>query len=287
MAEPGSSAGYRPWVPEQVEIDIGVAQPARVDDYLSGGDDNFAVDREAADQMVAALPGGIEAAKATTRAARRFWMRVLHHLAADLGLRQFLSIGTRVPSKDNFHEVAQAAAPTTRFVYLVVDPTVLARAHDLRGTPEGAIAHIRAPLRDPAEILHQAGETLDLTQPVAVLFPASLPFVRRAETAHRIVSGLLAGIVPGSYMAISHHGSDIRVDELAEANRRLAQMAQEGKVLGTMPRSYAEVLAFFDGLELLPPGVVTLERWYPSTDDDVGEPNGVVVPAYGGVARKP
>lgn len=288
-------AGGRTWTPEQVEIDIGVAQPARVDDYLNGGTDNFGVDRETIRRMTATLPGGAESARATARAARAFWVRVVRYLTAEAGMRQFLSMGTRIPSADNFHQVAQAIAPSCRFVYMAIDPTALARAHELRGASEGVVTVINAELRDPRKILRQAGATLDLEQPVALLFPAVLPFIARHRTARRLVAALTDGVAAGSHVAISHHANDIRAEELAAANREIERMVAEGKMPQVVLRSRDEVAGLFEGLELVEPGLVPLDLWWrPGDGHGEGEGEGVgagqrrvLVPAHGGVARKP
>jgi hypothetical protein len=277
------------WRSGNTEIDITMAHPARLDDYVTGGDDNFSVDRDVSDRIAALTPGGADELHATVVAARAFWQRVLSHLTADVGLRQYLSIGARVPGRFAFHQVAQAIAPSTRFVYLVIDPVVLARAHDLRsGTREGTVTHVCAKLRNTESILSQAAATLDFTQPVGLLLSAALPYVRRYETASRIVTELTQALAPGSYVAISHHASDIRAEELADAFRVREQLAEEGKMLGMVRRSHAEVAALFAGLELVDPGVVPLHQWRGAGDAaDGAAPAAVVVPAYGGVARKP
>jgi hypothetical protein len=286
VTDEGTPPALPDWRPGSDNIDITVAYPARMDDYLVGGDDNFTVDREVSQRLAGYMPGGASEARATVAAARAFWHRVVSYLAADAGIRQFLSLGARVPGQFTFHEVAQAIAPATRFVYLVIDPVVLARAHDLRrGTADGTVTYISAKLRDTEQVLLQARATLDLAQPVALLFPATLPYVRRSETAHRIVTQLSEALAPGSYLAISHHASDIRAHELAGAFRFRDQLAEEGKALGMVRRSHAEVCEFFAGLELVDPGVVPLATW--RTTEGGEAPPDVVVPAHGGVARKP
>lgn len=287
---PTAVGGGRTWSPEQVEIDIEVAQPARVDDYLNGGKDNFGVDRETIRRMTAMLPGGAESARATARAARAFWVRVVRYLTAEAGMRQFLSMGTRIPNADNFHQVAQAIDPSCRFVYMAIDPTALARAHELRGPNEGTVAFINAELRDARKILRHAGATLDLEQPVALLFPAVLPFIPRYRTAHRLVRSLTDGVPAGSYVAISHHANDIRAEELAAANREIERMVAEGKMPRVVSRSRDEVAGFFERLHLVEPGLVPLDCWWrrgagPGEGD--GAPGQVLVPSHGGVARKP
>jgi hypothetical protein len=271
------------WTRKQVEIDLDIAQPARVDDYLSGGDDHFTVDRKVVEHIAAAMPGGVEEARDNVREAHAFWVRAVRYLTAEAGLRQFLSVGTRLPSGATYHDVAQAIAPETRFVYLVMEPTALALAHELQGTPEGAVAFLSANLNDLDEILRQAATTLDLTQRVGLLFPGSLPFVRDADTARRIVTRLLAGVPGGSYVALTHNASDIRAEELAEANRRVAQLAAQGKIPRVVLRSRDEVLHLLDGLTLVEPRLLPMDLWRP---DEPASPNGRHPAMYAVVARK-
>lgn len=252
--------GREPSVAE-VKIDLDVAPPTRVTDYIDGGDGHFSVDREVAEQLIACVPGGIDAYRAVGRAEQAFLSRVVH-LVLDAGVRQFLVAGSKVSGGSNAHEIAQAVAPESRVVYVVLDPIGLAFAHTLRSsTSEGATAFVRAKLRDTDQILHQAAETLDLSSPVAVMLPDTLGFVRKDGTAYRIVAELIGGLPSGSYLMVSHHVSDIFVDEHAEMYRCIARLAAEGKTWAVAPRSHAEVSRFFDGIELLDPGVVPLQSW--------------------------
>lgn len=284
MTDVSSPADRPAWRPKQVAIDIDVAQPARVDAYLNGGDDHFRVDRTAAEYVAAAMPGGLEESRRHFRGARAFWARSLPYLTAEAGLRQFLSIGTRLPSGHHYHHVAQAVAPEVRFVYVVLEPTVLARAHELEGSPDGAVAFINADLGDVDEVLRQAAATLDLTQPLGLMFPGSLPFVRQTDTACRIVAKLVAGIASGSYVALTHNASDIRADELAEANRRVQQLADENRIPRVVLRSREELLRLVAGLTVVEPGLVPLDLWRPREPASVDGPR---IPMYAVVARKP
>jgi hypothetical protein len=282
---PSQPAVDRGWSTHEVGIDIAVAPPTRVADYVDGGDAHFAVDRDVAEQLFGSVPGGVERFRAVFRASQAFLERVVHHLTAEVGIRQFLVTGWKLSGEPNVHDMAQAVAPASRVVYLALDPVLLAHAHVLRSsTPEGATAYVHAKLRDPDEILRRAAATLDLAEPVAVLLPATLGFVRKDETAYRIVAQLMDGLASGSHLALSHHASDLFVDEHVEMFRSIERLAAEGKTWGVTPRSHAEVAKFFDGLELLEPGLVPQDEW--------GVPGGAPADGlrgamYGAVGRKP
>jgi S-adenosyl methyltransferase len=274
-----SVPAHSPHIPE---IDITVAHAARTYDYLLGGTDNFAVDREAIERGSAAHPGGVDTARTNARAQRAFLGRAVRHLAGDVGIRQFLDIGTGIPNADNVHGVAQEVAPESRVVYVDNDPVVLAHAHTLlHSTPEGATAYIYADARDPENVLAQAKATLDLTRPVAVML-VGIMHVMRDDDPQRIVTALIDPLPAGSYVVISHLASDIRAAEMAEVFGRFNQTMRQPYVL----RAHAEVSRFLDGLAILEPGVVPLNQWYaPGTA--APSPDEQVIPAYGAVARKP
>jgi hypothetical protein len=188
------------WDPD-LGIDITVAHPARVYDYWLGGKDNFAPDRVAGDRVLAVTPG----LRYRVRANRAFLGRTVRYLAAEAGVRQFLDLGTGIPSADNTHEVAQRVAPQARVVYVDNDPIVLRHAQALlRSAPGGVTTYIEADLRDPQPILRQAAATLDFSQPVAVMLLGVLHLVSDAEDPWRIVTELMAAVSPGSYLVISH-----------------------------------------------------------------------------------
>jgi hypothetical protein len=260
-----------------------VAHPARVYDYVRGGNDNFAADRETADFAAAAGSGGLDHARAAVRANQTFLARAVTHLAAGAGLRQYLEVGTVVPADGTTHEIAQGIAPESRVVYANDDPVVLAHAHTLRkSTREGATAYVNADPRDPDTILRQAGATLDLDRPVGIVLGAILHHICDRDDPYRIVARLLDGTAPGSYLVISHLTSDILSDEVAEAARRINQ--QPGFTLNL--RTNDEICRFFDGLELLPPGLVPVDRWHaPGTP--APEPEPWPMPFVGGTGRKP
>lgn len=274
---------------EVSEIDIHVAHAARTYDYLLGGDANFAVDREAIERGSAAHPGGIETARTNARAQRAFLGRAVRYLAGEVGIRQFLDVGTGIPGADNVHAVAQQIAPDVRVVYVDNDPVVLAHAHTLlKSTPGGSTAYVDGDARDPQRILARAEETLDLTAPVGVILVGILHVIRDEDDPYAIVAALLDPLPPGSHLVISHLANDIRAEEMAEVFERFNQTMREPFIL----RSHAEVARFFDGLVVLDPGVVPLNRWYPPgtpSADAEGEAGADAspIPAYGVVARKP
>jgi S-adenosyl methyltransferase len=253
----------------EVKIDLDVAPPTRVSDALDGGDAHFSVDREVAEQMIAAVPRGLDGFRAVGRSGQAFLTRVVR-MAVDDGVRQFLVTGSKLAGKPNVHEISQALAPESRVVYLVLDPIMLAFAHTLRSsTAQGATAFVRVKLRDTDEILQRAAETFDLSSPVAVIIPDTLAFVRRSETAYRIVRELMDGLPSGSYLMLTHHASDLFVDEHRAMYECIARLAAEGKTWGVTPRSRGEVTRFFDGLELVSPGVAPLHTWrVPEAEQD-------------------
>ena len=278
MAEEQSGSWLAAAAADQpVQIDTPVAHPARVYDYWLGGKDNFAADREAAERVLAVTPG----LRYRVRANRAFLARVVRYLAAEAGIRQFLDIGTGIPSANNTHEVAQAAAPDSRIVYVDNDPIVLTHAKALLASgPEGATQYIDGDIRDPAAILQEAARTLDFTRPTALMLLGILHLVQDSEDPYRLVAELMDALPSGSYLAISHPASDIHAAAQAEAQKRYNERVSTPQTL----RSRAEVTRFFDGLDLVPPGVVYVHDWRPDPGD---VPPADGVSANGGVARKP
>lgn len=265
------------------EIDTSVAHVARVYDYLLGGKANFAVDREAVERAYAAWPGGLDGVRVDARAHRALLGRVVRYLAGEAGIRQFLDIGTGIPKENNTHEVAQRVAPRAKIVYVDYDPIVLAHAHQLlRSTTEGACAYIYGDLRDPESILAKAAETLDFSEPIAVILFGILHFFADPEKPQAIVARLAGALAPGSYLAISHLATDVHSAEMTETFGRLNQQMSESVVL----RSQAETESFFGGLELVEPGVVQLPLWRPDPGDD-GTATSRAVPMWCAVGRKP
>jgi hypothetical protein len=257
-------------------FDARVAHPARVYDYWLGGKDNFEADRIAGEATIAAYP----AIRASARANRAFLVRSVRYLAAEAGLRQFLDIGTGLPTANNTHEVAQSAAPESRIVYVDNDPLVLSHARALlTSSPEGVTAYLEADLRDTDRILELAAEVLDFTRPVAIMLLAILHYIPDLDEAQRIVARLVSAVPPGSHLVISHAASDIDPAEMAEMIRRMNEHLAEGNHVGR-PR---EVVAkFFDGLDLMEPGVVKVTEWRPASAVEAAGPTSL----WGGMGRK-
>ena len=254
-----------------------MAHPARVYDYWLGGKDNFEADRIAGEETIAAYP----AIRASAQANRAFLARSVRYLAAEAGVRQFLDIGTGLPTASNTHEVAQSVAPQSRIVYVDNDPLVLSHARALlTSSPEGVTAYLDADLRDTDRILEQAADTLDFTEPVAIMLLAILHYIPDLGEAQRIVARLLRAVPSGSYLTISHAASDISPEEMAEMIRRMNEHLAEGNHVG---RTREVVAQFFDGLEVLEPGVVKVTRWRPESALEAEGPTSL----WGGVARKP
>ena len=256
------------------DFDTSVPHIARVYDYWLGGKDNFAADRELGDQTMRAYPD----IAFSVRANRAFLARSVRFLAAEMGIRQFLDIGTGIPTADNTHEVAQRVAPDSRIVYADNDPVVLSHARALlKSTPEGACAYLDADLRDPDTILAGAADTLDFGRPVAVMLLAVLQFAPDDE-ASSIVGRLAAACVPGSYVTISHPASDIDAEHHTEMVRRMnLSMAQKVTL-----RDKAGVTRLFGALELVEPGVVLASRWRPDSGIEAATPTVL----WAGVARR-
>jgi hypothetical protein len=249
---------------------------ARMWNYWVGGKDNFEVDRDLAEQFGQVVPK----MPLTARLTRQFLADAVSTCSAD-GIRQFLDIGTGLPTADNTHEVAQRLAPDSRIVYVDNDPVVLAHARALlTSTPAGKTAYLDADLRDPAKILDQAAETLDFSQPVAVLLIAVLHFVQDSDDPHRIVKTLMDAVPPGSYLALLHAASDVGIADMSEGERRYNEQASAR----FNARDRAQVSRFFEGLELTGPGLVSIGRWSPGA---AGGSNRDDIPGWCGLARKP
>ena len=255
-------------------IDTTRAHPARIYDYWLGGKDNFAADREAAELALEAYP---DLAKAV-QSNRAFLGRAVRFLAGE-GIRQFLDVGTGIPAADNTHEVAQREAPDSRIVYIDNDPIVLLHAQALlKSTPEGACDYLQADLRDPDTILARAARTIDFGRPVALMLLAVLQFILDEQDPYGLVSRLVAALPSGSYLVISHPTDDFnpnKGESMKVYNERSADQA--------VVRDKAATARFFDGLELLEPGVVPVARWRPDSDLTAARPSSM----WCGVARKP
>ncbi len=260
-------------------VDIGSDRPhsARIWNYWLGGKDNYPADRDAGDMVEQLIPGIVDSA----RADRAFLGRCVHHLVAEAGIRQFLDIGTGLPTVDNTHEVAQRLAPECRIVYVDNDPLVLAHARALLvGTPEGATEYIDADLRDPGHILRIAAGTLDFTRPVALMLLGILHHIVDDDEVEQIVRELVDAVPSGSYLVVAHATAEVHGDAMHEAMRRF--MERGGTPI--VARGREHMARFFDGLELLEPGVVSCSRWRPE-HGPWKEP--AEVSQFCGVARKP
>jgi hypothetical protein len=269
---------FRPIIPsrdEPPEINTGVAHIARIQDYWRGGKDNFAADREAAEHAMAAYPG----LKASVRANRKFLARSVRYLVAEAGIRQFLDIGTGLPSDGCVHQVAHRIAPGCKVVYVDNDPMVLVHARALlTGTSPGTTSYVDADLRDTSGLLRQAAATLDFSRPVAVMLISVLHMIEDHDDPPAIVARLMDAVTPGSYLVLTHVASDIEPEAMAEMARRMNEHVTQAVTL----RDHAEVSRFFGDLESLPPGVVRVPEWRPDSPDDAATPS----TQWGGVGRK-
>ena len=236
-------------------LDFSVPHIARVYDYWLGGKDNFAVDREAAEQVIAAYPGILR----DVRAQRAFLANAVRYLAGVAGIRQFLDIGTGLPTASNTHEVAQGAEPSCRVVYVDNDPMVLAHARALLVGATAPAAYVDADLRDTGMVLAEAARLLDFSRPVAVMLISVLHLIPDEDDPHAIVTRLMEAVPSGSWLALSHPARDVHPQQVTEAASRFNQLAPANATL----RTRAEILRFFDGLELLEPGLVQIHRWRP------------------------
>ncbi|MFG1807192.1 SAM-dependent methyltransferase [Streptomyces sp. NPDC049040] len=258
-----------------------VPHSARMYDYYLGGNTNYAVDRDAAQQVVRAFP----AVRTAARVNRAFVHRSARLLARTHGIRQFLDIGTGIPTAPNLHEVVQREAPAARVTYVDNDPIVLVYADSLlRSSAEGATGYVEADVRDPEHLLDvvRRDGCLDLTQPVGLSLNALLHFVPDDMDAYGVVGGLVGALAPGSYLTISHCTPDFAPDVWAA----IVEVYTKG---GTplQVRSRSEVRDFFTGLELLDPGVEVAHRWNPEPGSGPSLISDADASLYVGVARKP
>jgi S-adenosyl methyltransferase len=267
--EPDAAAG--------TGIDTTVSHSARIWDYWLKGKDNYAVDREVGDRIEEMLPDIVRQA----REDRLFLGRVVRYLAGEAGIRQFLDIGTGLPTANNTHQVAQRVAPESKIVYVDNDPLVLAHARALlTSTPEGTTDYIHADMHDPENILAGAGRTLDFSQPIAITMLGVLWHVMDNEEAYAIIGRLMEVMPSGSYLALNHPTLEVTGEKMATA---IQYWNQYGKPPGTH-RTPDELVRFFDGMDLIEPGVVSITRWRPD-DTSSGEPE--EIDQFGAVGRKP
>lgn len=267
-------------VVDETNIDTSVPHSARIWNYWLGGKDNFAADRASGDELERLFPKvrlGALANRAMLQRATRF-------LAAEAGIRQFLDIGTGLPTADNTHEVAQRVAPESRIVYVDNDPLVMVHARALlNSSPEGRTAYIEADLNDPERILADPAleETLDLKQPVALMLIAVLHFIHGDGAAKPIVTRLLDALPSGSYLVATHATSDFGTPEQQALYRQLIEQGKSD--VWTRPRD--EFAALFDGLELIDPGVVPASEWRPDPGTEIPARSDINV--WTAVGRKP
>jgi hypothetical protein len=262
------------------DVDTGSAHSARIYDYIIGGADHYPADREAGDAMVREWP----ALPVHMRANRDFMNRAVRHLAEKAGVRQFLDIGTGIPTSPNIHEIAQSVSPDARVVYVDNDPLVLRLSQGLlNGTPEGRTSYIEADMRDPASILEapELRATLDLTRPVALLVIAIVHFMTDEDDAVGIVRRLLDPLPSGSHLAMSIGTAEFAPDEVGRVAREYAARGMPMRL-----RTFAEAAEFFTGLEVVEPGIVQVHKWHPD-----GSGTEVIrdadIAMYGVVGRKP
>jgi hypothetical protein len=257
------------------QIDTSIPHNARVWDYWLGGKDNFEVDRRMGDTVREMFPVISDVAGTS----RQFLARAVRFLAGEAGVRQFLDIGTGLPTANNAHEVAQSIAPDSRIVYVDNDPLVLVHARALlTGSAAGATDYVDADVHDTGAVLAGARRTLDLDRPVAVMMLGILNFVLDDAEARRIVTELMAAVPSGSYLALTHPtvelGGEMNVPAMEFWNKRAKPKIRA--------RTGAEVATFFDGLALVEPGLVACPRWRPNPSEQAAD-----MPLWAGVARKP
>jgi O-methyltransferase involved in polyketide biosynthesis len=259
-------------------LNTGVPQVARVYDYWLSGKDNFTADRVAGEEAIKAFPG----IRLSAQANRAFLRRTVRYLTGSQGVRQFLDIGTGLPAASNTHEVSQAVAPESSIVYVDNDPLVLAHARALlTSRPEGHTAYLDADLREPGTILEQAARTLDFTRPVAIMLLAILHYIPDLADAQRTVARLIDAVPAGSFLVISHAATDLLPDDVAAFEKALnAHLPADHHHVA---RSHDAVASFFDGIELVEPGLVRVSDWRPDSPEEAATPTIL----WGGVARKP
>ncbi|WP_033323839.1 SAM-dependent methyltransferase [Streptomyces yerevanensis] len=257
------------------EIDTSKPHSARMYDYFLGGKDNYPVDWEAAEKVISLFPAVEEMAR-----VNRDFMYRASRLLTERGINQFLDIGTGIPTEPNLHQVVQAITPSARVVYADNDPIVLRHAEALlHSTPEGRTAYIQADVREPGRILAAAKETLDFEQPIALSLVALLHLVADDDDPYRIVGELLKPLAAGSYLALSHATGDFD----PETWERVVNVYRRGGTPATV-RSRSEFSRFFEGLELVDPGIELAALWHPELGEQHSQRE--QIPLYVGVARK-
>jgi trans-aconitate methyltransferase len=261
--------------PSPAGIDVTIPQSARVYDYWLGGRDNYPPDRELGEALAQAIP----TIRTMVRAQRALLSRIVRYLAGEAGVTQFFDVGTGIPTFGNVHEVAQAVVPESRVLYVDNDPIVLAHAHKLLSAAPAATAYIHGDLLQPETVLARAGELLDLDQPVAVVLNAVLHHIPESDDPYSVVARLMDGVASGSYLAMSHLTDDLQTEEM----RALSQSVPSDARYMFAARSRADFTRFFEGLELVEPGIVPIDQWRPDEWDIT--PEGRY--HFGAVGRKP
>ncbi|MFE6623927.1 SAM-dependent methyltransferase [Streptomyces sp. NPDC008086] len=258
-----------------LRLDTSKPHSARMYDYFLGGKDNYPVDAEAAEQVVSLFPDVRDMA----RTNRRFMHRA-SRLLAERGVRQFLDIGTGIPTEPNLHQIVQGITPDARVVYADNDPIVLRHAEALlHSTREGRTAYVHGDVREPGKILAEARKTLDFSRPIALSLVALLHLVPDEDEPARIVGELIEPLAPGSHVTLSHATGDFD----PETWERVVEVYRRGGTPAQV-RSHEAFAAFFTGLDLLAPGVVLAANWHPEPGEQAGSDD---IPLYVGVARKP
>jgi len=274
MADDTTAAGDE-GIARVARLRTDVSHSARIWNYWLGGKDHYPVDEEVGDQILGFVP----ALPRSAVADRAFLSRAVRHLAGQEGIRQFLDIGTGLPTADNTHEVAQRVDPSCRIVYVDNDPLVLTHAHALlTSTREGATDYIEADVQDPEKIIRGAAETLDFDRPVAITMLGILNFVMNTDEAVSIVHRLLDAVPAGSHLVISHPTTEVDGEAMTQA---VEYWNSQGSALMTL-RSRADLSRLFDRVDLLEPGLVSCSRWRP----EPGTAGPVEVTHFGGVGRK-
>jgi O-methyltransferase involved in polyketide biosynthesis len=279
---PGESEAEEPDATAGTGIDTSVPHSARVWNYWLGGKDHYAVDRAAGDEYQRIFPQIVDIA----RADRAFLGRAVTYMAGEAGIRQFLDIGTGLPTLNNTHQVAQRVARESRIVYVDNDPLVLVHARALlASTPEGACDYLEADLREPDQILSGAAATLDFGKPVAITLLGILHFIAEHAEAYQIVTRLIDAVPSGSYLALTHATLDASFgQDTAQANAEAQEYWNDNAAVPITPRTRDQVLRFFDGLDMIEPGLVSMSRWRPEPTA-FGQP--AEVAGFCGVGRKP
>jgi hypothetical protein len=259
-------------------IDTSKPHPARVYDWYLGGKDNYPVDEQLGQHIMSIDPGARRAA----RGNRWFMQRATRHLVRAVGIRQFLDIGTGIPTEPNLHQIAQFTAPDARVVYVDNDPIVLAHAEALlRGSPEGVTEYVQADAREPRKILEEAGRVLDFDRPIALSLIALMHFIADEAGAYEVVDTLVDALAPGSCLVMSAMTADFEPENV---RRGIETYAKGGVTL--VGRSHDEVSRFFKGLDLVEPGIVSVKDWHPDLAEGETPIGDGPVSLYGGVGFK-